>query len=296
VLTQSEQDYVAVHAYLPEHLPQCLVPFAELEPFLAAPDLYYRGGDTLSFIGYPLDGEFDAGKLAAFLHRLIREHRPPDLRVTVPEIPPLRGYRINRREENHYSRLEVENLRIPPKVHNMVRRAERELEVAVGGPFTREYQRLPIRFIRQKALPKETAFFLHRIPDYLAASPTAVLVEARRRGSGDLIAYDVAELGAGAYCLYLFNITSRDDRYVPGASDLLFYTLVDLAREWGKRYINTGLGINPGVERFKSKWGAKPFLAYCFIAAVPRLFFWLCAGSLPPAAATGTWFTLRATL
>ena len=30
----------------------------------------------------------------------------------------------------------------------------------------------------------------------------------------------------------------------------------------GKKYINLGLGINPGVTFFKTKWGGVPFLPH----------------------------------
>ncbi|MFH1627942.1 MAG: hypothetical protein ABIE47_04380 [Pseudomonadota bacterium] len=34
--------------------------------------------------------------------------------------------------------------------------------------------------------------------------------------------------------------------------------------EEGKKYINLGLGINPGVAFFKEKWGGVVFLPYAF--------------------------------
>ena len=30
----------------------------------------------------------------------------------------------------------------------------------------------------------------------------------------------------------------------------------------GKRFMNMGLGIDPGVTFFKTKWGGRPFLPY----------------------------------
>ena len=49
---------------------------------------------------------------------------------------------------------------------------------------------------------------------------------------------------------------------VPGASDLLFYEMVNLAHTAGKKAVNLGLGINAGIRRFKEKWGGAPFLDY----------------------------------
>lgn len=274
MLNESQQEFITKNAYLPEHLPAYFVPFSDLEPHLAGPYVYYAGPDRLSFIGYPLDEEFETGRMNQVLNRLVGERRPAGLRVIAPETPAIHGYRIARREQDCYFRLDLAGLKVRPKVHNTVRRAGRELVVTVGRGFTVEHQRLLVRFIRNKALPEETAYFFHRLPDYLAHSETAFLVEARTRDGGALAAYDVVEFGTGAYCFYLFNITNREDRYVPGTSDLLLAELIRLAREQHKRYLNLGLGINPGVEKFKSKWGAGPFLEYRLVAAEPKLFSW----------------------
>lgn len=40
--------------------------------------------------------------------------------------------------------------------------------------------------------------------------------------------------------------------------------MINLAREYGKGYINLGLGVNEGIRRFKEKWGGIPFLRYEF--------------------------------
>jgi hypothetical protein len=59
----------------------------------------------------------------------------------------------------------------------------------------------------------------------------------------------------------MFNLRSTKDN-VPGASDLLFHEMVNISQSEGKRAINLGLGIHPGIRRFKEKWGGVPFLSY----------------------------------
>ena len=49
---------------------------------------------------------------------------------------------------------------------------------------------------------------------------------------------------------------------MPGASDLLFHEMVNLARAEGKMAVNLGLGVDAGIRRFKEKWGGEPFLDY----------------------------------
>jgi hypothetical protein len=50
--------------------------------------------------------------------------------------------------------------------------------------------------------------------------------------------------------------------HVPGASDLLFQEMTNLAQAEGKGTLNLGLGVHPGVRRFKEKWGGTPFLTH----------------------------------
>jgi hypothetical protein len=38
--------------------------------------------------------------------------------------------------------------------------------------------------------------------------------------------------------------------------------MVQLAQSDRKQAINLGLGIHPGIRRFKEKWGGEPFLAH----------------------------------
>ena len=59
----------------------------------------------------------------------------------------------------------------------------------------------------------------------------------------------------------MFNFSSGAN-YVPGASDLLLFEVIQQAEAEGKKYINLGLGINPGVTFFKEKWGGVAFLPY----------------------------------
>ena len=42
---------------------------------------------------------------------------------------------------------------------------------------------------------------------------------------------------------------------MPGASDLLFSEMAQLAQSEGKEAINLGLGVHTGIRRFKEKMG-----------------------------------------
>ncbi len=61
----------------------------------------------------------------------------------------------------------------------------------------------------------------------------------------------------------------------PGASGLLLNAMIANAQSAGKRLLDPGLGINPGVRRFRAPWGGKPFLPHerCrYCPGRPKLF------------------------
>ncbi|MCG6537526.1 MAG: GNAT family N-acetyltransferase, partial [Syntrophales bacterium LBB04] len=100
------------------------------------------------------------------------------------------------------------------------------------------------------------------MPAYVAGSPTSVVMGAYD-SKERLSALFVVELAATAFATWVLGCYSRK-HYVAHASDLLFREVIDLARGEGKKYISLGLGVNPGIKRFKEKWGGTPVLAYEF--------------------------------
>jgi hypothetical protein len=79
----------------------------------------------------------------------------------------------------------------------------------------------------------------------------------------NLSAFYIVELAAEQFAAYIVGCYSRKN-YVPHASDLLFFEMVNLAREYNNSTINLGLGVNRGIRRFKEKWGGVAFLRYEF--------------------------------
>jgi hypothetical protein len=140
----------------------------------------------------------------------------------------------------------------------MVRRASRELEVSEGS-FGEEHIRMVDAFVAARDLLSGHQEIFRAIPSYLKRSRTAILLEARRRG--ELIAFNVLDLGSRDWGFWLFHFRSAVAN-VPGASDLLFHEMVRVAEAKGKKRFNLGLGINAGIRRFKEKWGSVAFLPY----------------------------------
>ena len=90
-------------------------------------------------------------------------------------------------------------------------------------------------------------------------SKSARLIEARK--GAQVAAFTITDMGSADYAFYMFNFRSTK-HLIPGASDLLFNEMVNMSQSEGKKAINLGLGIHPGIRRFKEKWGGVPFLTH----------------------------------
>ncbi len=199
--------------------------------------------------------------MGAVLEEAIRQFSPREIALIAPAIPPdlTAG---SQGSSDAYYQLDLLNLSIPQKTRNMINRAGEELRVKRVRGFGAEHRQLVEEFLKSRPLDEATDWIFQKIPDYLYSVPTAAIFEARNR-AGELIAFDVAEFGAKDWAMYLFNFTARE-RPVPGASDLLLAEIINQALTEKKSKINLGLGINPGVTFFKTKWGGVPFVPYAF--------------------------------
>ncbi len=257
----AQRVYIEAQAYVPEHLPAYVTAISQAEPFLSGDFVLYVGQDHLIFVGYPLSENFNEEQMTKALDEATTRFKSSVVSVTAPTIPASMTD-CGQASSDTYYRLDLSELSVPQKVRNMLRRASRDVSVDRGKVFGKEHKRLVDEFLDTHRLAEETQFIFERIPEYVNKSNTAWLFEARNR-RGELVAFDVAEFGARHYAFYMFNFCSGR-HYVPGASDLLLSEVIAQARTEDKRYINLGLGINPGVTFFKTKWGGTPFLPHRF--------------------------------
>jgi hypothetical protein len=258
MITPAQRTYIETQAYVPEHLPAYVTAISQAEPYLVEDFVVYVDQNRLVFIGYPLRETFDETRMAEALNETMARFKPGVISVTAPAVPALPGDWEQSPPDSYY-RLHLSALSISQKLRNMLNRASREVSVEMNTDFGEEHQKLVTEFLRTHPLDEATRFIFKRIPEY-ARSNTAWVFEARNKKS-ELVAFDVAELGARDYAFYMFNFLSRR-HYVPGASDLLLFKVIEQAKAKDKRYINLGLGINPGVTFFKTKWGGTPFLPH----------------------------------
>jgi hypothetical protein len=159
-------------------------------------------------------------------------------------------------------RLDLAQTPIKAALQREVNQAAKTLSVERARVWTNEHQALADELLRREKLPPLIAELYRAMPDYVAHSETACVLNARD-ARGKLTAFFVVELAAERFDTYVLGCHSKK-HYAPHASDLLFAEMIALARERGKSSINLGLGVNAGITRFKTKWGGKPYLKYEF--------------------------------
>ncbi|MGD2269198.1 MAG: hypothetical protein PVI06_02275 [Desulfobacterales bacterium] len=255
MLKKEERYFVYRHAYVPEHLPGYVAAVSGANPHLHENYLCFTRKNHLIFIGYPLENRSD--DLARCYDAACERFRPATAAIIAPIIwlPP---QTFEKHQKDCYYRLDLPLGRPNPAVAYMVRRAEKELCVTLGN-FSKEHRRLVDDFLSSHQLTKAQRHIFRHIQHYLKASKYARLIEARKKTT--LVAFTIADMGSTEFAFYLFNFRSTREK-IPGASDLLFNEMVSLAQSEGKKAINLGLGIHPGIRRFKEKWGGVPFLSY----------------------------------
>ena len=259
MITTAQKDYIEEHAYVPEHIPNYVTAVSRAEPFLFEDFLAYAKKGQLIFIGYPLSETFEGKRMRSALEDAIKRFKPESVSLTAPSIPSSLNDCVHPPSDNYY-RLDLSASLFSQKLRNMLKRAGRDLSVQKNKNFDEEHRKMVDDFLKTHPVDEGIRIIFERIGEYLSSSTTAWVLDARNN-RGELVAFDIAEFKPRDYVLYMFNFSS-DALYVPGASDLLLFEVIRQARTEGKKKINLGLGINPGVTFFKKKWGGVVFLPY----------------------------------
>ncbi len=259
MITAEQEKYVEDHAYISEHVIPYVTAISQTEPFLFGDFLVYSRKGFSIFVGYPLKEPFDGKRMKMGFEKMIKNFKPERASLIAPSISPPFSDGLHP-PSDHYYRLDLSSIHISQKLRNMLNRARRELRVESGKFFDEDHRRIVEEFLKDHPVDEETQFIFRKIDTYLSKSKTARVFDART-SRGKLVAFDIAEFKPKDYVLYMFNFSSSIHS-VPGASDLLLSEMIQQAKAEGKKYINLGLGINPGVTFFKEKWGGVAFLPY----------------------------------
>lgn len=255
MLTKKEIDRIYRQAYIPDHLPDYVSAISDAEPFLHKDCLCFVRRKHLIFIGYPLENPTE--NISHIYESACRRFKPATVALTTPKIwLPSRTYKAQ--PPDSYYRLELPMRDQYSAVNYMVRRAQKELNVSLGH-YGREHSRIIKNFLANHELTDSQKHIYRRISHYLKRAASTRLLETRKEKT--LVAFTIVDFGSADYAFYMFNFRSSRMK-IPGASDLLFFEMVNMAQSEGRKAINLGLGIHSGIRRFKEKWGGVPFLSH----------------------------------
>lgn len=262
MITTEEEAYILSKAYVPEHIVSLMALISKGEPFLIRDCLCYVKDNWVIVIGYPLNGEFAQDSFKALFQEVTSKFEPEYVWIAAPEVPDEYAKSSLEMEHDEYYRLELKGFKAKGSLVREVNKAMERLTVEKTNNFTKEQKIIIEEFVKREKPGDRIKELYLSMPGYVAASKTAMLLNARDT-EGHLSAFYVIELAATEFAAYVVGCHSKKN-YVSHASDLLFYEMVMAAQEKGKTYINLGLGVNDGIRRFKEKWGGIPFLKYTF--------------------------------
>ncbi len=262
MITPEEEQYILERAYVPEHIVTLMALISKGEPFLIEDHLCFVRDNWLILVGYPLDGNFSQERCERILNQAIETFRPEYLWFIGPEIPSSFSNFRTERETDRYYRLDLDQAKPKPSLQRKTDKASKELTVERGHSISKEHETLILELLKREKLPPRVRELYRAMPDYIAYSSSACVLNAWNKKK-KLSAFYVVELGAKNFSTYVLGTYSKNN-YVPHASDLLFLDMIKLTAEHGKNIINLGLGVNEGIRKFKEKWGGVPFLNYEF--------------------------------
>lgn len=254
-MTPPEIQALLERAVVPEHSVRFMEAMSGGEAFRVGDFLFLAGPGWLIAVGYPLaGGGGDFGRALAEARRVSGARRGW---AVAPELPPELAAGL--RQEDRYYLLSADR-EPPPRPVRQAERAAARLRVEVGRLFTGPHRRLWAEFLARTPLPDTVRELYARTARVLEEAPELRLLDAWE-DDGRLAASFLVDLAPPGFLTWLIGARALD-RPVPHASDLLMLEMIRLARREGKPLLHLGLGVNPGIRRFKTKWGARPGPVY----------------------------------
>ncbi len=260
MLTSEQKHYILTHASVPEHTIGLITYLSGGEPLLIDDFFVCRTKDWVILIGYPFEHEFDAAGFERVVDKIKKQFNPEILSAIAPELPASIFNNCLESDSDHYYTLEVKKPAIRSVVRRNLRNARQALRVERTSNMGEPHRVLMDEFIQRIHPPDRVINMMSKLPGFLKECESALVLNAWDNRNY-LAAFYVIDLAAADFSNYIIGCYSRKN-YVLGASDLLLDELIQLSAEFKKRYIHLGLGVNEGIRRFKTKWGAKPTRRY----------------------------------
>ncbi|MBW2410078.1 MAG: hypothetical protein JRF72_09800 [Deltaproteobacteria bacterium] len=260
MLTSEQKHYMLTRAYVPEHTVNLITYLSGGEPFLIDDFFVCRTKDWVILIGFPFEAEIDTTGLERVIDRIKKRFNPEHLSLIAPELPASICNDCLEIDSDHYYTLEAK----PPVIRSVVRRnlkkARQALRIERASSMGQPHRGLMDEFTQRVHPPARVQNMISKLPGYVEECESAMVLNAWDRRN-NLAAFYIIDLAAADFTNYIIGCYSKTN-YVLGASDLLLDELIQLGIEFKKRYIHLGLGVNEGIRRFKTKWGARPTRQY----------------------------------
>lgn len=247
-------------ASVPEHSIHYMAAVSGGRPFVRDSYLFLHAEDWLLAVGYPVDSgqvAYSPDHFDQTLRRAQNETRARDCWAICPALP--ESLQPHRSNQDKYYTLPSRH-HVPRRLSRLSDQAASRLTVDQGTTFTAAHRRLWAEFTGRAALQPRVRELYARTESVLPLCPDLFLLNAWDE-HGNLAACLLVDAAPRLFLSYLLGAHSRL-HYAPYASDLLFREMISIALDRGKEYLHLGLGVNSGIRRFKTKWGATPQLAY----------------------------------
>ncbi|MCF8062436.1 MAG: hypothetical protein K9M82_07970 [Deltaproteobacteria bacterium] len=253
-----ERQWILDRATVPEHGLSLMTSVSGGEPFLVKDILCFARSNWLVVVGYPLAGAGREGgaDLEASLESILDRFKPRFASIIAPEIPMSVAGFCREKQRDVYYTVPLEGFQPGGTARRAVRRASKEVHVEWAGAMDEAHRRLTLEFLGRARLSHRVQDLFFKMPRFVSDSSNAFVLNARD-ARGELVAFYVVDLEPVAFSTYVIGCRSGK-RHVPGASDLLCNELIRVSAERGKRFVHLGLGLTPGIRRFKRKWGGVP--------------------------------------
>jgi len=270
MITPDEVKWILSKAYVPEHIVGLMVGISEGQPFFAHGHLYYVGDTWGILVGYPLGSQFSQDTFSMVFRDVISRYPRLSWSIIAPHLPAEFLSSSMEKQSDTYFTLSFQDFDSKETLRRTAEKATSRLMIEVTRAMTPEHEAITEEFIESENPGNLIREFYNAMPDYALRSETTLVLNARDF-NGFLSAFYVLDFAAQDFATYVVGCHSKE-RYVPHASDLLFFEMVNMARESGKDYVHLGLGVNQGIRRFKEKWGGKPTLPYEYCKYLPSSF------------------------
>ena len=268
MITAEEEKYVLTSAYVPEHIVGLMTRVSGGEPFLVEDYFCCRKDDWIIVVGYPLQRDFSINEFETVIDKIIKRFHPVYASLIAPELPLSVVASCRERESDDYYTLDIHNTIIKSRLKRAVDKALENLTVERSTDLREAHKELGQGFIERAKPPSRIRELLFKMPQYVGHSRDSVVLNVWDK-KDHLSAFYIVDLAAKNFSTYVIGCHSKKN-YVPGASDLLLFEMINLSKEYGNDYIHLGLGVNKGIRQFKKKWGGIPTRRYEMCELVVR--------------------------